>query len=107
MATVDIFVASKQIAAISIRHEFYIAETSAGQIFWYEHKKDSPFKGGEFQIWLQSVDYEPRILFVMPHWQLIIDGNWMEKKFYSELGDLKGKKVELQYKEYSFVFQID
>jgi hypothetical protein len=106
MTTVTIYHNNREITTELIQHEFYIVEDSSKQLFWYE-KKTNTTRSGEFKFWLQTVDYEPSIPFIPPEWQLIIDGIWMEKKFYHELEDLKGKVLELMYEDYRFVFQID
>ncbi len=107
MTTVTIFQNSEQIDLIRIKKEFYIVEKSDGELYWYERVENSPYKTGVLEIWLQSVAYDPRILYVSADWQIIIDDLWMEKKFYSELENLQGKKVELRYKNFGFVFNFD
>jgi hypothetical protein len=106
MTTVTIYHNDEEILTEPIQHEFYIVEDAPEQLFWYEKKTDTP-RSGVFKFWLQAVDYEPSIPFVLPDWQLIIDGVQMEKGLYHELEDLKGKVLELIYEGYRFVFQID
>ena len=106
MTAVTIYYNDKEITTEPIQHEFYIVEDSSGELFWYE-KDPGPSRTGVYKFWLQSVAYNPRILFVLPDWQLIMDNIWLEKKFYSEIEDLKGKVLELVYEAYRFVFQID
>jgi hypothetical protein len=107
MATVNIYQDSEQIDFILIRNQFYIIERPNGELYWYEHSRDAPYKTGVYKIWLQSVKYRPKIHLVLPDWQVIVDNVWFEKKAYDGLENLQGKKVELRYRNYAFVFDID
>lgn len=104
MTTVTVYVNSKIVFFEVINHEFYIVEASTGELSWFE--KDDSNKTGTIKVWLQSTDYTPRLLYVLPDWQLIIDNVWMEKKFYSELEGLEGKTIELRCNNYRFIFSI-
>lgn len=106
MTTVTIYKNSEEIALVPIKQEFYIIETEFYELYWFEEELP-PNKGGCVRIWLQAVDFDPNIGFVLPDWQLIINDVWMEKKFYSPLENIKGKKVELRHEDYTFVFEID
>jgi hypothetical protein len=88
----------------TIVHEFYIFEDSTNRLFWHEKNPTSNILG-VYKFWLQSIDLTPRILFVLPDWQIIIDDVWLEKKFYSEM-ELSHdvREVKLLYNEYQFVF---
>jgi hypothetical protein len=106
MTSVAIYYKNKKLREEIIHREFYIVEDPSGQLFWYEKDPDVS-RSGTYKVWIQSIGHTPRILFVLPDWQLIIDDVWMEKKFYSNIENLEGKKLELRNKEYKFVFQID
>lgn len=107
MTTVSIFRDLEQIDSSSIKNEFYIVKRQSGELYWYEHSGTATYKTGVLEIWLQSVAYEPHLLYVPADWQTIIDGIHLKKKFHLHIENLKGKAVELQYKDLRFVFQFD
>ena len=78
-------------------------ETPLQELIWFENEIGRP---GILKIWLQIRENKPLLCFLLPDWQLIINGNWTEKKFYEDIEDLDGKQVELQYKDHRFVFQL-
>lgn len=109
MTTITVYQNDKEVVCQKISQEYYIVETSQGELIWYEKEQSSP---GVLKIWLhktmQANGSESFLLrYVLPDWQLIIDGVWMEKKFYEDIEDLFGKILELQYKDYRFVFQFN
>lgn len=105
MSTVTVYKNKDEVFYNTIHQEFHIWEDTAGRLCWDETENvNGP---GVIKVWLQVVGSTPRIPFVLPDWQLIVDGLWMEKKFYPEVEDLQGREVELQYNEYRFVFQFD
>ena len=93
MTTISIFRDSEQIDTLPIKKQFYINENPEGELYWYESIEDAPYRTGVFQIWLQSIGYNPKIFLVPPNWQLIIDDVWMEKKAYFNLENLDGLPV--------------
>jgi hypothetical protein len=105
MAKVEIYVQNSQVYAESFKREFYISESSSGELFWYtgENPKSS---GGIFKSWIQMADTTPRILTVLPDWVLIINGIMQESKFYDVVENLGNKLVELRHKEYRFIFNF-
>jgi hypothetical protein len=111
MTTITVYKDDNEINHESIKQEYYIAEASSGELFWHE-KELYPPRGGALKIWLQNRIQQNGVdafllCYVFPDWQLIIDGVWMEKKFYQDMDNLNGKQLELRYKEYRFVFQFD
>ena len=76
MVKISVFCDAQEIMNDTIAHEFYIFEDSANRLFWYE-KSPTPYIPGEYKFWLQSIDFTPRILFVLPDWQIIIDDVWL------------------------------
>ena len=110
MATITVHKGNEEVSHEIINTECYIMETSSGELFWYEQERSS--QGGALRIWLQN-RIEPSgkdsflLCYVLPDWQLILDGIWMEKKFYQDIDNLSGRNVELRYKEFRFVFQFD
>jgi hypothetical protein len=111
MSTITIYEHDKEISRENINQEYYIVETSAGELFWFEKEPLKP-RGGVIKIWLQNRKQQNGkdaflLCYVLPDWQLIIDGIWMEKKFYEDVDNLSGKSLELRYKQYRFVFQFD
>ncbi len=111
MATITVYKEDEEINHENINREYYIVETSSGELSWFEHEQ-APSSGGALRIWLQN-RIQPSgkdsflLCYVLPDWQLILDGVWMEKKFYEDIDNLSGKNLELLYKEYRFVFQFD
>src|SRR4030095_15614055 len=109
MTTITVDKDTKKISHEIIKLEYYIVETSLGELFWFEKEPDPP-RGGSLRIWLQN-RIQPNgqdsflLCYVLPSWQLIIDGVWLEKKFYEAIDNLSGKTLELRYEEYRFVFQ--
>jgi hypothetical protein len=111
MTTITVYKDTNEISHENIKLEYYIVETSLGELFWFE-KEPSPTTGGSLRIWLQN-RIQPNgqdsflLCYVLPSWQLIIDGVWLEKKFYEDIRNLSGNNLELRYEEYRFVFQFD
>lgn len=103
MHTVTIYKDDDAIDHRTIELEFLIIETPSGELRWFEKDVSSP---GVIKIWLQIREGNPLLCFVLPDWQVIIDGIWMEKKFYQDIEELEGKEVELRYGKYRFVFQL-
>src|SRR5688572_13186497 len=102
MSTVTIYKDNHEVFHNMIHQEFYIVEASNGELFW--HGTENINRPGVFKFSLQFASSTTRLPFVLPDWQLIIDDVWMEKKFYEDIEDLielKGKVIELRYKEYS------
>lgn len=108
MSTVTIYKHNDEMFHETIHQEFYVSEGYDGELFWYGSEGGN--KPGVFKLWLLITDEFVKMPFIWPDWQLIVDDVWMEKKLYGdveELIELRGKVVELRYKEYRFVFQID
>jgi hypothetical protein len=108
MSTITVYKDKDEVFYNTLYQEFQVLEDSTGKLFWDETKKiNSP---GVIKVWLQVVGSTLRLPFVLPDWQLIIDGVWMAKRFYQDVEEsvkLKGKVVELRFEEYRFIFQID
>jgi hypothetical protein len=84
--------------------QYSIIESDSGDnIYWTEN---GPCPPRVIKIWIQLREEGPLLCYVLPDWQLIIDGVWMEKKFYQDITNIEGKEVELRYKDYRFVFQF-
>ncbi len=105
MATVKVFRDHQEVFQSNISDQFSIRQTSTDDLVWYDDNITK--QSGDLQVWVQAISFEPRLAFLYPHWQLIIDSIRMEQKFYPLVEDLKGKEVELRYKEYQFIFQFD
>ena len=105
MSTIKVFRNDEEVFQSNISNQFHIHEDLTGDLNWSEDL--GPASQGIRQIWIQAIGFDPMIAAVFPHWQLIINGVWMEKKVYPIVEHLKGKEVELQYKDYRFVFQFD
>lgn len=105
MSTVKVFRNDEKVFQSNISNQFHINESPTGELNWSADLASIP--EGLRQIWIQAIGFDPMISAVFPHWQLIINGVWMEAKIYNIVEHLKGKEVELRYKEYRFVFQFD
>lgn len=105
MAFVEIYHRHTQIGIEHFKREFYISERPSGELFWYTGEQPI-FEGGVFKIWVQMADTAPRIVSVLPDWQLFIDGLSQEPQFYDSIENLGGKVVELRHKEHRFVFHF-
>jgi hypothetical protein len=111
MTTITVYKADNKISHENIKQEYYIVESLLGDLLWFEKEPDPP-RSGAIKIWLQnrikSTGQDSFLLcYVLPSWQVIIDGVWMEKKFYEDITKLSGKTLELRYEEYRFVFHFD
>ena len=103
MSLVEIYHQQTKIGREKIKRNFFIMESLSGELFW----QADPERGarvGEIKVWIQHSDTAPKIDTVLPDWQLIIDGVPMKAGFYDSIENLRGKIVELQYKEYRFKF---
>jgi hypothetical protein len=105
MSTVIIYKEEQEVFHLPIRQEFYIVEAPTGELFWHENTDVK--RPGVLKIWLKIMNKSAKLSFVLPDWQLIINGRKLEKSFYEDVENLEGKEVELQYKEYRFVFHFD
>lgn len=105
MSTVTVYNNDNELSRANIFHQFHIKETLTGELYWFEDFE--PEQQAIRQIWIQAIAFDPMISTLLPEWQLIINGVWMEKKLYNIVEHLKGKEVELRYKNYRFVFQFD
>lgn len=105
MASVSIYCDNKLVEETKILLQFYVLEGPAGKLFWYE-KDPNPSIGGICRIWIRSIPSDPDILFILPDWQLIIDGRPMKRQFYSKFTSIEGKTIELIYRDYKFVFKL-
>jgi len=103
MSLVEIYYRQTRIAIEKIERNFFVMESLSGELFW-QADPQSGDKVGEIKIWVQHADTAPRILGVLPDWQLVVDGVPMEARFYDSIENLKDKIVELQYKKYRFEF---
>ncbi len=81
-----------------------ILEDSEGNLRW-EADDDLRGKGiGIIRIWaLREFESNYSIRFVLPTWTLIIDGVVYERKLYEDI-NLDGRRVELDFQEYRFIF---
>jgi hypothetical protein len=105
MAKVEVHIDNIQIYSDSFKRDFYISESLSGELFWYT-SENPKLGGGIFKSWIQMADNTPRILTVLPDWELIIDGVVQELKFYDSVENLAGKLVELRYNKYRFIFNF-
>ncbi len=106
MKTVAVYENDEKIDECTIRLDFYVVEGLSGEIFWYPGEQEEAGRGGGIKVWVQGASTVPCISYVLPDWQLIIDGVKQDSKFYDGVENLGGKIVELQHKEYRFVFDF-
>jgi hypothetical protein len=102
---VEIYLKGAPVGVECFKRSFYIVETLSGDILWHAgEQKDS--RRGEIKVWIQQADTSPRILYVLPDWQVFINGVEQESRFYDSIENLNGQVVELRYREYQFVFHF-
>ncbi len=106
MAYVEIYHRGALLAKEYFLNQFIFAlRSSIGDVIW--ETDISPKRGsGDIKIWVKYTKPDPLIAYVLEDWQLIIDGQELEQKFYDEVTDLKGKNVELAYKDYRIRFEF-
>lgn len=105
MPHVEIYHKKIKIGVEHFWRDFYIVEDLSGEIYWDLGEQEKS-RGGKIKIWIQRADTAPRILGVLPDWQLFVDGAKQESKFYDSVENLEDKVVELRHKEYQFVFHF-
>lgn len=106
MSSVEIYHNGIKIGTESPIRNFYVVEDpTSGEIFW-DADPGPTARPGVIRIWVQAIDTHPHISFVLPDWQLSIDGVPLESKLYDSVEDLKGKLVELRHGGYRFVFHF-
>ena len=101
MSIATITQAGKSVSVHFSRH-FFVQENTLGEIFWDADTQRS----GIIKLWIQSADTNPRVAFVLPDWEISINGISLEKKLYEEIGNLLGKIVEIRYRNYTFKFDF-
>jgi len=103
MANILIYKNNVLLDSEEIKHEYYIVETyeQESTLFWFESSSEV-VEPHQIRIWIQTVDYRPVIMTVLPEWEISIDGAKMEKKLYIELEINYGSIVELRYRNYKF-----
>jgi hypothetical protein len=104
MLIMDIYQKRKKIESKAFLGHFYIlTDYHDGSIFW-KTGKETKSKHGIIRVWIQPVDGY-RILYVLPDWQLKIDGVQLPQKFYDTV-NVTGKCISLRYGDYEFVCQF-
>jgi hypothetical protein len=108
---IDIYENDRKIETKNFESHFYIIKDELG-LHWETGKEQyertelvrnnkeliKNFRCGTFQIWIRANE----IAFVLPDWQLTLDGKVMERGFYTDV-NVSGKSVELKYSSYRFV----
>ena len=105
MPVMYIYQASEKIAAKKFENFFYIVkEIGRDKLFWkVDHEPSLPKRGGETQIWIMGASAGAQIAYILPSWQLIIDGTVLERGFYHYHIYVERREVELQYQDYRFI----
>lgn len=102
MTFVDIYLGETEIERLEFWRNFYIEQDSAGSLFWDIDGRNP--KVGTIKAWIQFGDSDPRIVGILPDWQVVVDGVSLEKRLYEDISSLKKKKVELVKDRYRFIF---
>jgi hypothetical protein len=106
MSFVEIYQNGIKIGTESPKRNFYIVEDpTSGEIFW-DADPGPIARPGAIRIWVQTIDTNPQIAFVLPEWQLSINEIPLEPKLHDSVEDLKGKLVELRHEGYRFLFHF-
>ena len=104
MPTMHVYRAGRTIASKKFQNNFWISKEITGdELFWEADGEQHLPKGGVFQVWILGASSAPKITFVAPDWQVIIDGVALEQGPYDDHIGINGKTVELQHNDYRFV----
>lgn len=113
MPTVDIYRAGTKIDSRKFQRDFMIVmKRREIGLRWEADEETASKEGGGIVIWIRAGMRPPEIHFVPPGWKLIIDGVTVigegsvapESRFEIPI---KGRTVELQHGDLSFVFQFN
>jgi hypothetical protein len=121
MRTVSVYRAEALLETITFSGHFYIVRhADSNDLFWetsqqqYEatqqtqelkrQGRDVGRRGGGIQLWLRHND----ISFVLPDWQLRVNGTDCERGFYLNV-EIQWRMIELSYGDYwfKFLFSVD
>ncbi len=101
MPTMDIFQNSTFIGTKTFERYVMIKERD-GDLWW--ETEDDPGRGGGVLIWARLEIERYNIAFVLPKWNLIIDGVAQPSDYYQDVV-LDNRKIELKFRDYHFVFR--
>jgi hypothetical protein len=105
MPTMHIYRAKRKITSKEFQDFFYILrDIEKDELFWKVDKEQSPIEGPrEIQIWISGASSGADIAYLLPNWQLIIDGVKLKKGYYRGHINVGGRDVELQCSDYRFI----
>jgi hypothetical protein len=84
---------------------FYIRRiVPTDELYWIADNEPVPCKGPSgLQVWIRGASIGGEIHYVLPDWQLSVDGIVLPRGFYGVTIYVGGRNVELQYNDYRFV----
>lgn len=114
MPTVNIFRAGRLLESLVFSDQFFIIHRAdTDELFWETGNQQLEYaqiartqqeRGGVIKIWLRHKD----ISFVLPDWQLRVNGTDCERGFYLDVA-LHWRTIELGYRDvwFKFLFSPD
>ncbi len=104
MPALDVFRDPDIVGTITFHGQLMIWEDLDGHLHWGADDELREARVGIIRIWaLREFNGHYSIRFVLPAWALTIDGVACEHKLYEDL-DLSGRRIELEFAGYRFVF---
>ena len=101
MNRIHIFLHNVFIESHEFNDTFCIIKDAEG-LYWYpDLNYPSQRKGGTYQILIQDGRAKAKIMYILPDWQISIDGETLPAKFYHDI-DIVHSKTRLFHEEYSF-----
>ena len=71
-----------------------------------DNEQDKIGTPGEFKSRVYHASEDPEIIAVFPDWELIINDVSQPKRFYESVKGIKGKVVQLRYKDFECVLNF-
>jgi hypothetical protein len=108
MASVNVYRHDMPIDSKQFDVQFMIIKDLDANLFWetYQERQHSR-RGGNVEIWVQMGALpEPRISYVAPPWQLIVDEQPLPQVLHSDVA-VRGRRIVLEYEDYRFEFSFD
>ena len=106
MTFVNIYHTNKKVSVEQPKRDFYIIASDEPNRLYWESDPQPKSRPGVIKIWVQHIDTNPCILYVLPDWRLTIDGQTSDQGLYEQIKNLNEKVVELESGDYRFVFQF-
>lgn len=106
MPTIQIYRKGNLQEEKGIKNTCWLILCNSGEIICLVDQEKDRGGGGVFQSIVYFASENPEISGVFPNWELIIDGVPQPRQFYESVTDIKGKVVQLRYKDYECVLDF-